>query len=271
MPLKENGERLIDFEGNKNQKEGKKYQKCEKVIASRFSVFWRWMVGSLLNGALLWLYITILAICDHPVTLYIIVLMIPIIFMAIVIGLQKGIKLRGINANYWVACAIGGLVQIMDILFVMMISSKFIGRNSAFEFEGLMALCTIGGALLLGFAQFCGAKVIDGIKTHARPLTASFQISVGIITLLAFIPFPSAVLAGSVLQASASGGRHCVTLTQSSGLVEVDDMKHGVTSKLRIMALMDGKYYVRPSGVETKNISFVNQSDIIELKECEPQ
>jgi hypothetical protein len=95
---------------------------------------------------------------------------------------------------------------------------------------------------------------------------------------MVFIPSLNTKLVGYVLQTSASGGRPCVVLDFVPDTVPTvvgkwrnsypEALDHNEDLRLRIMALEDGIYFVRPWNTRTKDIGYVDKNSVIEMKGC---
>jgi len=183
-------------------------------------VVWRWTFSTALVGTLLWAIIYINAVADVSspwdwmLSIALFLLSVPI-FPALAYRVINVPSIRSITFEYWLMCVGAGAIQLLLLVMVMQIAVSSVGKriDSFLVFLPLFVLA----AAVLAVSQLTGAVLVQAFRRHRQPLALVSGVVAFVIACLGLIAPASAKLVAYAVQATASGGRGCVTLLFAPG------------------------------------------------------
>lgn len=163
------------------------------------------------------------------------------------------------------------LPQLVLMTYVVMLAARATHGNGGSL--GILALCTLTGAVGLGLLQLAGARLIAVVTKPGDSLAGAALLSIGLVALLGIYPPSGALLAGAALQITASGARTCAVLSWTpEGAKALPRLKDSAfpndTLPLRILVESDGHFLVRAIGEKSKRVDFIPRSVVTGIHEC---
>lgn len=175
-----------------------------------------------------------------------------------------------VSADFRFICVMSALVQVFVILtvtsVVLPIAAEYV--NNIWWLVPLMFL----ELFFLWLIQLLGALLVVRTRRHENPVAFIATVVFAIVILLGLYPPSSAKLAGFALQVSASGGRNCTVMNfgaDSKGVEAITDpARPGYSRPLRVIAEVDGIYFVRPWKSDSKAVQFVPRASLTGVDAC---
>lgn len=175
-----------------------------------------------------------------------------------------------VSNDFRLACAGAAFVQVIVIAQFTIVVIGIAGRY----IESLWWLLPI---MLLELAalwmvQLLGALFLKKMRSHRQPVALLASAVVIMVIFFGLFPPSGAKLGGFALQFSASGARNCTLMNfipESKGFdALIDSDKPGFSRPLRVVAEVDGVYFVRPWKSDSKALQFVPRASLIGLDVC---
>lgn len=177
---------------------------------------------------------------------------------------------RPVSNDFRLACVGAAFVQIMVILNFTIVAIGIAGKyiESLWWLLPLMLLVV----LALWMIQVLGALFLDRVRSHRQPVALLASAAVIIVIFFGLFPPSGAKLGGFALQFSASGARNCTIMNfmpESKGFdALLDSDTPGFSRPLRVVAEVDGIYFVRLRTSDSKALQFVPRASLIGLDVC---
>ncbi|MGF6125091.1 hypothetical protein QF019_000280 [Pseudomonas frederiksbergensis] len=245
-------------------------QTSPELTARHRGLIWRWAGGLLILG----IYCVLVGIVgpNVPPSDWWIgggVLALVLTVLANTLFITRGVKVS-VSTDFRFICVMSALVQVFVILtvtsVVLPVASAYV--DNIWWLLPLMLLELIS----LWMIQLVGAFLVVKTRRHQNPVAFVATVVFAMVILLGLYPPSSSKLAGFALQVTASGGRNCTVMNFSADSKSIeaitDPAKPGYSRPLRVVAEVDGVYFVRLWRTESKAVQFVPRASVTGVDAC---
>ncbi|MEL1263436.1 hypothetical protein [Pseudoxanthomonas putridarboris] len=181
---------------------------------------------------------------------------------------------RRTHLDYWLSALFSLSVQFLAV-FLCFYPAAWIVRGASSPFWGTLGLFASFFliVLMLGMLQMAFATWVGNVIGQQQRLRKASALVMGLLVVCALVPGIGGNLAAYPFQVTASGGRGCAVLdllpeahTRMDPRIVKED--HKATVGLRILAEVDGDYYVRPTAADTDDVSIVRREAVSGMRAC---
>jgi len=191
---------------------------------------------------------------------------------AYVYFIVRGVGVK-VSTDFKFACVMSAVSQVVVILAVTSALLRIAGAYV--ENIWWTVPLVLSELLVLWIIQLLSAMFVMKLLRHENPVGLAAVVTLIIIVLVGLFPPTGARLGGVAFQYSASGARNCTVLhfnVDSKGFdAMIDPSRPGFSRPVRVIAEVDGVYFVRPWKSLSKAVEFVPRATLAGVDGCDPE
>lgn len=269
-PVTERGERLIDQTvwgngGKSNQGTHRRLVGC-------------WLIGLTFSAVILWgsawgvSSLGISSEIGNGIMLAAFILAAGVFWVLVAAGHVPRLRWKAASSTFRRGLAMSACVQQIIMLNVLILVGHV--ASGAGQYPVLRFLVYMAGVVFaVAVTQLLGATGVQVVRKHRNPVKQVTLCSLAGIVLAGVFPSTGAMLASYPIQVTASGGHPCAVFTwtpNASAATQYlsEQAAARYSGNLRILALADGTFFVRPWKTDSKAVFFVPVASVAKLDEC---